>query len=116
MTAESPRPSAAAAAAVEFGPFRFDIVRGLLTREGAPVGLGFKALEILRVLVERAPEVVGKAALMEQVWPGIFVEETALRFHISALRRALGEDQDGRRYISTASGRGYSFAASLNRA
>jgi predicted ATPase/DNA-binding winged helix-turn-helix (wHTH) protein len=116
MTAESPRPSAAAAAAVEFGPFRFDIVRGLLTREGAPVGLGFKALEILRVLVERAPEVVGKATLMEQVWPGIFVEETALRFQISALRRALGEDQDGRRYISTASGRGYSFVASLNRA
>ncbi|MGC1303782.1 MAG: winged helix-turn-helix domain-containing protein [Caulobacteraceae bacterium] len=115
MTAEGVRPSPASGASKEFGPFRFDIARGLLTREGAPVVLGFKALEILRVLVERAPEVVGKATLMEQVWPGVFVEETALRFHVSALRRALGEDQDGRRYISTASGLGYSFVASLRR-
>ena len=96
---------------VEFGPFRLDPARRLLTKDGTPVPLGDRAFEILLVLVGRAPEVVSKATLFEQVWPGVCVEESTLRYQLWALRKALGDGEDGGRYISTASGKGYCFVA-----
>lgn len=99
---------------VEFGPFRLDRARRLLTRERASVPLGGRAFEILLVLVRHAPEVVGKATLFQQVWPGTFIEESTLRYHLSTLRKALGDGKDGSRYISTASGIGYCFVAPLS--
>src|SRR5258708_835784 len=41
---------------------------------------------------------------MTRVWPGAIVEDNALQFHISAIRKALGPD---RGMLKTASGRGY---------
>jgi predicted ATPase len=51
---------------------------------------------------------------MAQVWPDVTVEEGSLRFHIAALRKALGDGKDGARYISTVAGRGYCFVAPLS--
>ena len=44
---------------------------------------------------------------MAAVWPGQIVEENAIQVHISALRKALDEDQNGTDYIATVPGRGY---------
>jgi predicted ATPase len=43
------------------------------------------------------------------------VEEANLRFHIAALRKALGDGKDGARYITTLSGRGYCFVSPISR-
>src|SRR5579859_3213676 len=101
---------------VEFGPFRLDRAHRLLTKVGASVPLGDRAFEILQVLVGHAPDVVSKAALFEQVWPGTFIEESTLRYHLWTLRKALGDGEAGSRYISTANGRGYCFVAPLSHA
>jgi TolB-like protein/Flp pilus assembly protein TadD len=53
--------------------------------------------------------VVAKQELMERVWPDTFVEEANLSVNVSALRKALGEQGDGRPYIETVSRRGYRF-------
>lgn len=97
---------------VAFGPFQLAATRRLLTRMGEPVPLGDRALEMLAVLVEHAPNLVSKKMLFERVWPGLFVEESNLRFQMRALRRALGEDD---RYIATVTGRGYCFVAPVVR-
>ena len=94
-----------------FGPFRLAAGERLLTRDGAPVDLGARALDILVALVSRPNEPVGKRELMAEVWPDVTVEEGSLRFHIVALRKALGDGQDGARYITTLPGRGYCFVA-----
>ena len=62
-------------------------------------------------LLSRPTEVVSKGELMDQVWPGVTVEEGSLRFHIANLRKALGDGKDGARSFSTVSGRGYCFVA-----
>ena len=98
---------------IAFGPFRLDRAQRLLTKEGTPVPLGYRAFEILLVLIRHAPEAVSKTTLYEQVWPGRFTEEGTLRFQISSLRKALGDSDS--RYITTASGKGYCFAAPLSR-
>jgi predicted ATPase/DNA-binding winged helix-turn-helix (wHTH) protein len=83
----------------------------LLKRDGATVKLSRRAFSILVALVERAGQVVTKNELMKLVWPDASVDEGSLRFHVVALRRALGDREGGARYISTVSGRGYCFVA-----
>jgi adenylate cyclase len=92
----------------EFGEFRFSARRRELTRAGATVPLGSRALDILAVLLRHAGGTVGKDALMAAVWPDRVVEENNLTVHIAALRRALG---DGTRFLQTDPGRGYRFVA-----
>src|SRR5205085_2804886 len=77
------------------------------------VSLTPKTFDVLLALVESAGEVVGKDELMRRVWPDSFVEEVNLAYHISLLRKALGESRNERQYIVTISGRGYSFVAEV---
>src|SRR5258705_2044727 len=99
-----------------FGPFRLSPAERLLEKEGFPVRLGSRALDILIALVERPAEVVTKKELFARVWPGLLVDEGSLRFHILALRKALGQGRSGIRYVTNVSGRGYCFVAPISRA
>ena len=49
----------------EFGPFRADTIRRVLSRDGLPVPLTGKCFEILSALLRRAPETVSKDELMK---------------------------------------------------
>ena len=100
---------------VSFGPFELATSERLLTKEGAPVELGARALDILIALVACAHEVVSKRDLLAQVWPDIFVDEGSLRFQVATLRKALGDGEDSARYITTVAGRGYCFVAPISR-
>jgi predicted ATPase/DNA-binding winged helix-turn-helix (wHTH) protein len=97
-----------------FGPFRFLSRRGLLFRDAAPVRLGSRAREILRVLVERAGQMVTKNELIALVWPNTIVEEGTLRVHIAWLRKALGDSKAEARYVENVTGRGYRFIAPVS--
>lgn len=100
---------------LSFGPFHL-LVRGrLLTREGVPVDLGARALDLLIALISTPHEVIGKADLIARVWPDVIVEEGSLRFHMNGLRKALGDGKGGARYIATLPGRGYCFVAPISR-
>ena len=101
--------------AFSFGRFRLLPARQLLLEGETPVRLGGRALEILAALVERPGELVSKGELIARVWPNTVVEESNLKVNVAALRRALGEGQPGHRYVTTVSGRGYRFVASVER-
>ena len=73
-----------------FGPFRLSTAERLLEKNGVRVRLGSRALDILIALVERPAEVVSKKELIAKVWPDLVVDEGSLRFHVLALRKALG--------------------------
>jgi len=106
---------AASAGQLSFGPFRFFPGRQLLVEGEAAINLGSRARAILLALLEHQGQVISKAQLIQRAWPDTFVEEANLRVHIAALRRALGDGQDGRRYIVNISGRGYSFVCPVER-
>jgi len=86
-----------------------------LEKDGVPLHLGGRALDILIVLAERAGEVVDKRELVKRVWADVNVDEGSLRFHITALRKVLGEGGEGFRYVINVPGRGYCFTATLTR-
>lgn len=101
--------------AIVVGPFQIIPAKRLLTRDGVPVDIGGRALDLLVALVEQPGRVVSKRELLRRVWPDAIVEEGSLRFHMNGLRRALGDGEGGARYISTQVGVGYAFVAPVER-
>jgi DNA-binding winged helix-turn-helix (wHTH) protein len=79
------------------GPFRLDAEADVLFCGAEPLALGQRAVALLRVLVERAGDVVSKDTLLDTAWPGLSVEESNLTVQMAALRRALGEGPGGAR-------------------
>ena len=93
----------------EFGEYRVDAGKLLLSRSGQPVPLTPKVFDTLLLLVKRSGEVLDKEALLRAVWPDTMVEENNLNQNISTLRRVFGEIRGENRYIATVPGRGYRF-------
>lgn len=98
----------------EFGDFRVDPRKRLLTRRGGEVvALTPKHFDTLLYLVENAGEVLEKDRIMGAVWPRMVVEENNLNQAVSQLRRLLGDDGAEHRYILTVPRRGYRFVADV---
>ena len=94
-------------ARLAFGPFVLDPARGVLLRDGKALAVGQRGVAVLQALLEAEGRVVGKAELMERVWPGTFVEESNLTVQVAALRKALGAGPDGQGWIATVPRVGY---------
>ena len=92
---------------VAFGRFKVRRRQRQLLAGREPVELGSRAFDILLMLLDAGGALVSKLELMEQIWPGVAVEEGNLSVQIHTLRRALGSDRD---LIQTVPGRGYRFA------
>jgi predicted ATPase/DNA-binding winged helix-turn-helix (wHTH) protein len=86
------------------GGWEIDLARREFRSQGVLVPLGGRAFEIIAELAQSGGELVSKVELTERVWQRTFVEESALRVHIAAIRKAFGSD---RGMLTTAVGRGY---------
>ncbi|MEU4295267.1 alpha/beta fold hydrolase [Kribbella sp. NPDC026596] len=91
---------------LEFDPALFEVRRG-----GVAVPLEPQAFDVLAYLVSHRDRVVPKEELMDGIWGGRFVSETAVTSRIKQIRRALGDDGHSQRMIKTLHGRGYRFVA-----
>jgi TolB-like protein/DNA-binding winged helix-turn-helix (wHTH) protein/Flp pilus assembly protein TadD len=99
----------------DFGPFRLDASRRLVSRGEQVLPLTSKTFETLLVLVRNHDRVLAKQELMEKLWPDSFVEEVNLAQNVSALRKALGEIPGENLYIATIPGKGYRFVAQVRK-
>ena len=97
--------------ALRFGAFVLYPRQHLLLKNGEPVSLGSRALDLLIAMASRPGELLEKSELIAHAWPKVIVEECNLRAQIVALRRVLSEDESGFEYIVTVPGRGYRFVA-----
>lgn len=75
-----------------FADAELDDSRLTLTVRGQPVELDYKSIEVLRVLLQHAGEVVTKDELFGTVWAGRVTVEGVLTNAISRLRKALGDE------------------------
>jgi predicted ATPase/DNA-binding winged helix-turn-helix (wHTH) protein len=98
-----------------FGSFRLAPAQRVLLEDGKPLRLGGRALDILITLVGHAGETISKEQLIARTWPDTIVDDGALRVHVAALRKALGDGRAGRRYVANNPGRGYTFVAPVAR-
>lgn len=91
-----------------FGEFRLCSAERRLWRNGEPVALTPRALDLLLALVQAPGQVVGREELMRTVWGEVSVQDSNLTVNLCLLRRALGSDE---RMIATVPGRGYQFVS-----
>ena len=77
------------------------------------ISLTPKTFDVLVYLVENAGRLVHKNDLMEAVWPDSFVEEVNVPRSVHHLRRTLGQDGNGNKFIETVPTKGYRFVAGV---
>src|SRR6476661_1707533 len=96
-----------------FGPFVVDATAYRVSRDGSPLELTPKLLDLLLHLVEHAGSLVTKEQLLDALWPDANVTENALTQAVSELRQAIGDDASAPLYIRTVARRGYRFVAAV---
>lgn len=99
-----------------FGEFRLEAENLLLFKDSEVIPLAPKASAVLLTLIKANGRMLTKQEILDAVWADTFVEEANLTHHISALRKALGEDKNGKKFIETIPRRGYRFVAEVKNA
>src|SRR6185437_232194 len=92
-----------------FGDHRLDIGRRELRRGTELVDVEPKVFDLLAFLVQRRDRVVTKDDMLQAVWGGRIVSESALTTRLNAARRALGDDGTAQRLIRTFNRKGVRF-------
>lgn len=104
------RESYGAIAHFRFGSIEVDFDHGAVTRDGQPVNLAGKELQLLRYLIEHRGQPVSREELLEAVWEySSGVTSRTVDVHIAWLRQKLEDTPQSPRYIHTVRGVGYRF-------
>lgn len=97
--------------ATSFGDFEVDVFRHELRCRGIVVPVEPQVLDLIAYLSAHPGEVLSRDDLIEHVWHGRIVSDSAIASRINAARAALGDDGKAQRFIKTIPRRGYRFDA-----
>ncbi len=84
-----------------------------LRRGGDVVHVEPQVFTLLTHLIQHRDRVVAKTELLDAVWGGRYVSDSALTSRVKMLRRAVGDDGNRQRIIATVHGIGYRFVADV---
>jgi len=90
-----------------FADLTLDVARRAVTRDGRQIDLKALDFDLLRFLVEQAPNVVNADVLAEKVWGRHFVSPENVAQRVMLLRQSLSDDANKPRYIETVRNKGY---------
>lgn len=96
-----------------FGPFELDTSTLELKRDGEPISIEPQVFELLSHLIENRDRVLSKDDLIESVWNGRIVSDSAISSRIKLVRRAVDDDGTKQAVIKTVHGKGFRFVADL---
>jgi Tol biopolymer transport system component/DNA-binding winged helix-turn-helix (wHTH) protein len=118
VQAKRPEPYASSAhspphSKVRFGLFEADLETGELHKSGIRVRIQAQPFRILRMLLERAGEVVTREEIQQRLWGNdtIVDFDHSLGTAINKIRETLGDSAENPRFIETLARRGYRFIA-----
>jgi two-component system, OmpR family, alkaline phosphatase synthesis response regulator PhoP len=93
-----------------FGNINADFANLVFHRNGQPVNLAGKEIELLRLLINHRGRVVTRQAILEHVWKQQkFITVRTVDVHIAWLRQKLEDNPQSPKFIMTVRGEGYSF-------
>lgn len=101
------------AAVWRFGAFELDQQRRELRRNGAPVAVEPKPLDLLTLLLRSDGRLVRKEELIDALWAGRIVTDSVMTQCAAKLRAALGDD--AQELVLTVHGHGYRFGGEFLR-
>lgn len=98
----------------EFGDVRIDGQLREITRSGDPVSVQPQVLDLLLFLVSNPDRVVSKDELIDAVWEGRAITDSALNARINAARKVVGDTGETQTIIKTVPRKGYRFVANIS--
>src|SRR5262245_55443823 len=101
------------ATSYRFADLTLDVLRRSVARGGQPIELKALDFDLLRFLVEQAPNVVNADVLAEKVWGRHFVSPENVAQRVMLLRQSLSDDANSPRYIETVRNKGYRLIPSV---
>src|SRR5215475_972015 len=96
-----------------FGPYELDAGTFKLRKDGETLPVEPKGIDLLRLLLDRAPRVVEKHEIFAIVWKDVAVSDNALTRLVTHVRKVLGDDPKSPRFVETIATRGYRFIAEV---
>lgn len=97
-----------------FDEFVLDLDRRELHKGSEAVDLEPQVFDLLAFLLHHRDRVVSRDDLIEGVWGGRIVSESALATRINAARRAIGDDGSAQRLIKTMVRKGFRFVGEVS--
>jgi DNA-binding winged helix-turn-helix (wHTH) protein/pimeloyl-ACP methyl ester carboxylesterase len=98
---------------LQFGAFSIDVDRRELRRASELVEIEPQVFDLLVYLIRNRQRVVSKDDLLESVWGGRIVSESALTSRINAARRAVGDSGAEQSLIKTIARKGFRFVGEV---
>jgi TolB-like protein/tetratricopeptide (TPR) repeat protein len=95
------------------GEFELDPLKFELRRAGAALAIEPQVLALLLLLVENRDRLITKDEIVDSIWKGRIVSDTAVTSRVKSARQALGDDGQRQRVIRTVHGMGYRFVAEV---
>jgi len=103
----------AAVARFEFNGVKADFESGRVRKNGEPVTMAAKELQLLRYLIDRRGTAVTREELLQNVWEYQGeVSSRTIDVHVAWLRQKLEDNPQSPKYIQTVRGVGYRFSES----
>ena len=90
-----------------------DVERRELRRAGAPAAVEPQVFDLLVYLIRNRARVVSKDDLLQAVWQGRIVSDSALANRINAARAAVGDSGDHQKLIRTLPRKGFRFVGNV---
>jgi DNA-binding response OmpR family regulator len=94
-----------------FGEISVDFTRGRVERNGQPVNLAMKEMELLKYLAGRPDRVVTRKELLTEVWGYHTSNTRTLYVHVAQLRQKLERNPSSPQLLLTMRGQGYQLRA-----
>lgn len=92
-----------------FNQFCIDTRRFQIEHDGETVTTEPLAFALLVYLIRNRDRVVARDELLDELWPGKFVTESALNARLKIARKVIGDSGSRQELIKTFHGRGYQF-------
>lgn len=102
-------------ASYRFGSYLLDAAAYRLVRDGEPIPLSPRALDLLFLFADRPGALLSKEDIFGALWRDLAVTDNALTQVVSEVREALADRPATPLYIETVPRRGYRFVASVER-
>jgi two-component system alkaline phosphatase synthesis response regulator PhoP len=96
----------------QFGAVQVDFERSEVVKDGVPVNLAGKEMQLLRYLIDHRGRVVSRDELLKNVWEyQADVSSRTVDVHVAWVRQKVEENPQFPRHILTVRGSGYRFSA-----
>lgn len=96
-----------------FGDIEIDSRKGEVRRDSHPVRMAPRVMSLLHLLAANSERMVTKDEIVEKVWDGRFISDSAISTSIKEVRQAIGDDGRRQEMIKTIHGLGFRCVADV---